>query len=239
MENRALRFILCVGISFALLPAAAWASGGSSLPPPSLPPSSGNNPLEPPPPRKSPAEESVEHYNAGNQHRDKALGLQKEATQAGTEKERGKLENKSRKEFERAISEYRQATQLNPNFYQAFSDLGFALRKTGDYTSALEAYNRALSLAAAYAPAIEYRAEAYLALDQVEDAKKAYLQLFPNDRSHADELLTAMKGWVEKRQTDPGKLTPEMVQSFSTWVQEREELAKQTPSVSELRTRKW
>ena len=97
----------------------------------------------------------------------------------------------------------------------------------------------ALSLAAAYAPAIEYRAEAYLGLDQVEDAKKAYLQLFPNDRSHADELLTAMKGWVQKRQSNPGSLTPEMVQSFSTWVQEREELAKQTPSVSELRTRKW
>ncbi|MCI0409175.1 MAG: hypothetical protein L0191_11550, partial [Acidobacteria bacterium] len=195
--------------------------------------------LPEPPPRKPPAEEAVEHYNAGNQHRDKALGLQKEATQAGTEKERGKLENKSRKEFERAISEYRQATQLNTSFYQAFSDLGYCLRKTEDYTGALEAYNRALSLAAAYSPAIEYRAEAYLALDQLEDAKKAYLQLFPNDRSHADELLTAMKGWVAKRQGDPGKLTPEMVQSFSTWVQEREELAKQTPSVSELRTRKW
>jgi tetratricopeptide (TPR) repeat protein len=181
----------------------------------------------------------VEYYNSGNQHRDKALGLMQEAAKAANEKDRGKLENKGRKEFEKAASDYRQATQLNPSFYQAFSDLGFALRKTGDYTGALEAYNRALSLAAAYAPAIEYRAEAYLALDQVEDAKKAYMQLFPSDRSHADELLTAMKGWVEKRQTDPGKLTPEMVQSFSTWVQEREELAKQTPSVSELRTRRW
>ena len=26
----------------------------------------------------------------------------------------------------------------------------------------------------------------------------AYMQLFPSDRSHADELLTAMKGWVGK-----------------------------------------
>jgi tetratricopeptide (TPR) repeat protein len=237
MESKTLRFILCVGIGFSLLPAVAWASGGSSLPPPSFPSSSGNNPPEPP--RKSPGQEAVEHYNAGIQHRDKALALQKEAAQAGTDKDRGKLENKSKKEFDKAISEYRQATQLNSSFYQAFSDLGFALRKTGDYTGALEAYNHALSLAAAYAPAIEYRAEAYLGLDQVEDAKKAYLDLFPNDRSHADELLTAMKGWVQKRQSDPGKLTPEMVQSFSAWVQEREELAKQTPSVSELRTRKW
>ena len=94
-------------------------------------------------------------------------------------------------------------------------------------------------LAPGYTPAIEYRAEAYLGLDQVEDAKKAHMDLFPNDRSHADELLVAMKGWVQKRQTDPGKMTPEMVQSFSSWVQEREELAKQTPSVSELQNRKW
>ena len=189
-------------------------------------------------PRKSPGEEAVERYNSGIQHRDKGLALLKDAA-AASEKDRAKLEKKAGKEFEKAASEFRQATQLNNKMHQAFSDLGFCLRKTGDYTGALEAYNVALSLAPAYAPAIEYRAEAYLGLDQVEDAKKAYLDLFPRDRSHADELLVAMKGWVQKRQSEPGKTTPEMVQSFSTWVQEREELAKQTPSVSELQNRKW
>lgn len=236
-NNQVLRFMLCVGISVMLVPAVSWASGGSSLPPPSFPSPSGNSPQAPP--SRPPAEQAVDHYNSGLQHRDKALALQKEADQTGGEKEKGKLMNKSRKEFQKAISEFQEAVQLNSNFYQAFSDMGFALRKTGDYGGALEAYNHALYLAAAYAPAIEYRAEAFLALDRVDDAKKAYLQLFPNDRPEANELLTAMKGWIDKRQTDPGKLTPEMVQSFSAWVQEREELAKQTPSVSELRTRKW
>jgi len=223
-------------IGLLVQPAIVLASGGSSMPPPMTPSSGSNNP--PPMPTKSPAEQAAEQYNTGIQHRDKAVALQKEAA-AAPEKDRAKLEKKADKEFEKAINSYRQSTQLNNQMFQAYSDLGFCLRKTGNYPLALEAYNRALSLAPAYAPAIEYRAEAYLGLDQVDDAKKAYMDLFSTDRSHADELMVAMKGWVQKRQSDPGKMTPETVQSFSTWVQEREELAKQTPSVSEMQTRKW
>ena len=236
MKDKLVRLGLWLAIGMLMLPAVVQASGGSSMPPPTRPTPGTSTP---PVPSKSPAEEAAELYNSGIQHRDKAVALQKEAAAAPNEKDRAKLEKKAAKEFAKAASDYRQATQLNNKMHQAYSDLGFCLRKTGDYVGALEAYNRALSLAPAYAPAIEYRAEAYLGLDQVEDAKKAYLDLFPNDRSHADELLAAMKGWVQKRQGDPGKMTPEMVQSFSTWVQEREELAKQTPSVSELQTREW
>jgi len=73
----------------------------------------------------------------------------------------------------------------------------------------------------------------------VEDAKKAYMALFPSDRGRADELLKAMKGWVEKRRVEPGTLTPDAVQEFARWVEQRDELASQTPSVSELQERKW
>jgi tetratricopeptide (TPR) repeat protein len=238
MKDKLARLGLCFALGILILPTIVLAAGGNPMPPPSRPPS-GSGSTAPEVPRKSPGEEAAELYNSGIQHKDKAVALQKEAAAAANEKDRAKLEKKATKEYQKAISDYRQATQVNNTLYQAHSDLGFCLRKTGDYTGALEAYNRALSLAPAYAPAIEYRAEAYLGLDKVEDAKKAYLDLFGSNRSHADELLGAMKGWVQKRQSDPGTMTPEMVQSFSTWIQEREELAKQTPSVSELQTRKW
>jgi len=181
----------------------------------------------------------VDHYNAGIKMRDKALALQKEAAQAGGEKERAKLEKKAQQEFGKAISQFQSATVKNPRFHEAYSDLGFALRKTGDYPAALEAYDHALALSATYTPAVEYRAEAYLGLDRVEDAKKAYMTLFPSDRGRADELLAAMKGWIEKRQAEPGALSPDAVQEFSRWVAQRSELASQTPSVSELQQRKW
>jgi len=34
-------------------------------------------------------------------------------------------------------------------------------------------------------------------------------------------------------------LTPDAVQEFSNWVAQRDELAKQTPTVPELQQRKW
>src|SRR5262249_25109433 len=161
-------------------------------------------------------------------HRDKAMDYLKEADKAGSEKEKNKLVEKANKEFEKAIEQFREATKMNPQFYQASSDLGFALRKTGEYALALESYNRALSLAANYTPATEYRAEAYLGLDKIDEAKEAYMQLFTGDRARADELMGAMKGWVEKRKAEPGKLAPEAIQDFSGWVSQREEIARQT-----------
>ena len=53
--------------------------------------------------------------------------------------------------------------------------------------------DRALELAPDYGEAIEYRAEAYLGLDRIDDAKKAYMQLFNLDRALADELMEAMR----------------------------------------------
>ena len=149
--QRLLGIAVLVSASFAFLPPALWASGGSSMPRPS-----GTSSM-PPAPRKTPEQEAVDHYNAGLKYRDKAVALQKEAAQAGSEKERAKLEKKAQKEFEKAI----------------------------------------------------------------------------------DELLQAMKGWVEKRRAEPGTLAPDTVQEFSRWVGQREELAGQTPSVSELQQRKW
>lgn len=217
----------------SFLPAALWASGGSHAPRPTG--SSSSMPA----PKKTPEQQAVDHYNAGLKLRDKALAYQTEEAQASGPGERTKLEKKAQQAFEKAIVQFRAATGKYPKYYQAYNDLGFALRKTGDYTGALEAYDQALSLSPAFAPAIEYRGEAYLGLDRVEDAKQAYMALFPTDRSEADELFKAMKGWVEKRRTEPGALTPEAVQEFSRWVAQREELAGQTPSVSELQQRKW
>jgi tetratricopeptide (TPR) repeat protein len=234
MSVRCLLFLTAL---VAFLPRPAGASGGAPMPPPGGSPAS-STPMETAP-RKSPQEEAVDHYNAGIKLRDRGVALEKEAQQTSDPKDRAKLEKKAQKEFGRAVSEFQEATQKNPSFFQAASDLGFVLRKTGQYSVALEYYNRALSLAPNYTPAIEYRAEAYLGLDRVEDAKQAYLQLFTGDRAKADELFQAMKGWVDKRKTEPGTVSPDVVQGFGQWVKEREAIATQTPAVSELHNLKW
>ena len=65
--------------------------------------------------------------------------------------------------------------------------MGFAYRKTGDYAKALEMYDQAIKMAPGFFPeAVEYRAEAYLALNRIDDARQSYLDLFAADRKQAD-----------------------------------------------------
>ena len=117
--------------------------------------------------------------------------------------------------------------------HQAFSSLGYALRKTGDFEASLVAYDRALEINPSYFEAIEYRAEAYLGLDRVEEAKAAYLDLFGRDPERAEQLLTAMKGWLQDRREAPGSLNEGTLSGMEDWIREREELAQQAAKLSQ------
>ena len=68
----------------------------------------------------------------------------------------------------------------------------------------MAAYNQALEIQPDYAEAIEYRAEAFLGLNRLDEVKEAYMQLFREDRERADELMSAMQQWVDQRQTRRG-----------------------------------
>ena len=86
--------------------------------------------------------------------------------------------------YRRALDEFRKATALDSTHYQAFSSLGYILRKTGDMDGALAAYDRALALNPNYAEAIEYRAEANLMRGRLDDMKRAYGVLAALNRPH-------------------------------------------------------
>ena len=107
--------------------------------------------------------------------------------------------------------------------------MGFAYRKTGDYAKALEMYDQAIKMSEPkgfFAEAVEYRAEAYLGLNRIDDAKKADLDLFAADRKKADLLMVEMKQWVEQKKTKPAGVDAAAVAGFEKWVGERTEVAK-------------
>jgi tetratricopeptide (TPR) repeat protein len=210
------------------LPAAALADGGAPSP------STSSIPM----PELTPEQRADQHYNRGIKLREKAWELEEKAA-AASAGERAKLEGKIEKTYRKAAREYESAVELDRNHYRAHSDLGYALRKLGDYDAALAAYGQALEMVPNYAEAIEYRAEAYLGLGRLEDAKEAYLQLFAGDRERADMLMEAMQQWVEHHRQDPGGHDPATVESFAEWVSQRAGLADQTASLSELRERRW
>lgn len=77
----------------------------------------------------------------------------------------------------RAAALFQQAVQANPQHHEAYSMLGYALRKTDKPREALEAYNRALAIKPDYAPALEYRGIAHLMLGNKKAAIEDYQAL--------------------------------------------------------------
>ena len=112
-----------------------------------------------------------------------------------------------------------------PDNYRAHNGAGYALRKLGHYEQALASYERALALAPSSSEAIEYRAEAYLGLNRLSEAKQAYMFLFVHDRSASNVLMKAMKVWVETRRVAPQGVEPAAVDAIDAWVRERDTLA--------------
>jgi tetratricopeptide (TPR) repeat protein len=115
--------------------------------------------------------------------------------------------------------------------HEGWNYLGFARRHLGRYDAALEAYERALKLKPGYADAIEYRGETYLGLNRLDDARKAYMDLFASSRPHADQLLASMQEYVEARRKEPHGLEARQLDEFARWVDERAGIAQQTASL--------
>jgi tetratricopeptide (TPR) repeat protein len=167
----------------------------------------------------TPEEMARDAYNSGIRHKDN--GLRNEA----------KNPQKARSEYEKALKDFQRATELVPNLFQAYNGMGFAYRKTGDYEKALEMYGTALQMAPGFPDAIEYRGEAYLALNRLDDAKQAYMDLFASDRKQADALMKAMGDWLTERKTEPAGVDPAALTAFEGWMKERAALAGQTVSM--------
>ena len=164
-------------------------------------------------PKNSPKAAATEAVNSGLKRLEKADRI---------ESTNPKL---ARTHYEAALKDFQTASAAAPDNYRAHNGAGYSLRKLGSYERALESYERALALAPRSSEAIEYRAEAYLALNRLSDAKQAYMQLFVHDRAASNVLMKAMKAWVEKHRARPGGLEPAVIDGFDTWVRERDTLA--------------
>jgi len=183
----------------------------------------------PQPESKSPAQLAVDSYNRGIRNRDKAWKYQAQAAKSDNPKKIAKFEKKALKQFKNAAKRFRAAIKHNSNLYQAHSSLGYALRKTGDYTASLAAYDRAIAINPRYAEAIEYRGETYLALGELDKTREAYLQLVKIDPKLAGELMTAIQHWLD---SSPETVTGDKLQSFKAWASDRLALAEYLPSSS-------
>jgi tetratricopeptide (TPR) repeat protein len=221
---------LIAASSIAVVPAALAASSGG--------PMSGGGSDFNAPREQTPKERARTAYNEGLRAVRKGDNQAAAAEKATDERKKDKAAKKSVEFYERARDSFTLAVQNLDSMHEAWNYLGYTRRKLGEYDSALVAYDRALALRPSYPEAIEYRGEAYLGLNRLEDAKQAYLDLYAGHRKLADQLLVAMKSWVQsKRAAAPAD--PAALDALDKWVQEREQIAGQTASLTRSGGESW
>lgn len=173
------------------------------------------------------------NYNVGYELFEKAQAADKAA--AGLKGAKAKAAQQAvLAEYRAARDRFDAAAQADPNLKEAWNLVGYTSRQLGDYDRSLEAYGKALALDPAYPEAIEYRGEAYLKLNRLEDAKSAYMALFAAHPSHAGVLLESMRNWVAEKQKSPGNVDKAEVEAFAAWVAERGSLAAQTAALRDV-----
>jgi tetratricopeptide (TPR) repeat protein len=198
------------------------ASSAPSMPQPSAP--------------AIPQDNAIRAFNEGVHYRDRAWKAEKELATTQDPARREKLSETVRKSYQADIRSQRAAINDNPKMFQAHTELGYALRKTGDYDAALKAYDKALEIMPNYGEAIEYRAEAYLGLNRVDDAKSSYLTLYNGGAKElAKQLGDAMQKWVADRKAAPGDLAAPSIDAFAKWISQRTEIAGTTGTGSSWR----
>jgi tetratricopeptide (TPR) repeat protein len=210
-----------------------FASGGGSGAP------SGNGMVTTDGAMRSRSEAAKQAYVSAVRLVNYAKGYDADAAKAATPEKSAKAQAKAQKYYQDALSKLIDVVGLDPKMYQAWNYLGFTNRHLGHYEDALESYARALELNPNYLEAIEYRAEAYLGLNQLDDAKTAYMTLFKDSRPLADELMVAMHQWTDARRKDAQGLSPDEVEAFAKWMDERAGIAAQTASLATGAARNW
>ena len=219
-----LKCALAIAATVASSQAIPMANGSSTPAAPSM----GSVPARP----LTPEERANESYNSGIEHRDRGNKHEKDALNARKPEDRVKSEGKARGEYEKALKDFEKATGFSNAHFAAYNGMGFSYRKLGDYKKALEMYDKALQLAPGFSDAVEYRGEAYLGLNRIDDAKQAYLELLGLNRKNADMLMAAMRSWITLHRAEPAGVDPAAIDAFESWVKERAGLAQQTASMS-------
>lgn len=125
--------------------------------------------------------------------------------------------------YQAMIDRLQLALKSAPRYVEAATELGYALRQSGNFRKAIGAYNYALGINPEHFEAVEYRGQAYLALNNLEKAKQDYLRLFQHSDELAQKLMAAMDRWLASQPL--ASQQADSAVAFSQWLRERKTLA--------------
>jgi tetratricopeptide (TPR) repeat protein len=223
MKSRLTHWI--VGIASMALPFAVLGAGGGGMDG-----GMGGGSMSAPR-QQNPEEMAKNAYNDGVRAVKQAKKFEEDLAAAKDDKKQ-KAAERVAKQYEKARGYFATAVSKNDTMYEAWNYVGYTSRKLGEHDKALAAYDEALRLKPDYAEAMEYRGEAYLGLNRLDDAKKAYMDLFGAQRQMANELMAAMEQWVKERRSNAAGVSTADIDNFAKWVTERSTIAQQTASLA-------
>jgi tetratricopeptide (TPR) repeat protein len=170
-------------------------------------------------------------FNAGMKSLNKAKELEAAAAAATNADKKAKEMEKVGDNYSRALDQFTEALSNKGDMLDAWDNVGYIHLRLGAYNEAIDDYNHVLAMKSDLLEAIEHRAEAYLAVDRLEDAKIAYMDLFNHAPTLADKLMQAMQKWQSDHRTDAHGMRAADVDAFGKWLSERDGIAKQTASL--------
>ena len=206
--RRLLVALVAIGVLAVSAPQFSVASGSNEPPPmppsnPSLPPEADRQPESPEEKAAVNRHDAEELYAHAYKEADKAkleLAEAESLSALGDAKSADKAKKKHEsavKRLGKQVDKFMRATQLDPDYYEAWNMLGYSLRKTGDSKKAFEAYWECLRLKPDYVPAHEYLGEAYLEAGNLEKAQTELTWLKDKDAALAAQLEKHIQKYME------------------------------------------
>jgi len=170
-------------------------------------------------------------YKAAVKALDKAKELEAAAAASSNPDKKAKDMERVSDEYNAALDAFTEALSNKGDMVEAWDQVGYVHMRLGAYREAIDDYDHTLALKPELMEAIEHRAEAYLAVDRLDDARIAYMDLFNHAPDLAAQLMTGMQKWLAAHRADARGMTAGSIDAFGKWLGEREGIAKQTASL--------
>jgi tetratricopeptide (TPR) repeat protein len=171
-------------------------------------------------------------YTAGLKSLNKAHEFEDVAAKAANPDKKAAALEKVSDAYGKALDQFTEALSNKGDMVDAWNGAGFVHLRLGAYSESIDDYNHALHLKSDLLEAVEHRAEAYMAVDRLDEAKAAYMDLFNHERPLADQLMATMQAWLDSHRTAANGMRPADIDSFGKWLQERDGIAKQTAATT-------
>jgi hypothetical protein len=162
---------------------------------------------------------------------DKAKALEAEAAATSNPDKKARDMDRVSDQYNIALDAFTEALSNKGDIVEAWDQVGYIHLRLGAYREAIDDYNHTLTLKPELMEAIEYRAEAYLAVDHLDEVRIAYMDLYNHTPDLAAQLMAAMQKWLAEHQADSRGLRSSEIDAFAKWVNERDGIAKQTASL--------